>query len=59
MEVKIPPVRKLWAICPYCKAKTVLYDDQANCSGIWIKCRRGCGMEHELVIKDGKQKMKR
>lgn len=45
----------MWAVCPFCRSKTVLFDDQAECSGVWMKCKRGCGMVFELVIHDGKQ----
>lgn len=45
-----------WALCPNCKAKTVIYDDTANCNGVWIKCTRGCKTcEFELVVENGKQ----
>ncbi len=53
--VKKPPVARYWVICPYCGAKHSLYDNTANCSGVFLKCTRGCKREFELVIKDGKQ----
>ena len=53
--VKIPPVRREWARCPYCGAKAVLYDNTAQCSGVFVKCTRGCRREFELKIESGKQ----
>lgn len=53
--IKIPALRKMWARCTECGHKTVLYDNTANCSGVWMKCTRGCGKEFELVIVDGEQ----
>lgn len=55
MKIKKPMLSKAWAICPYCGRKTVLYDNTASCSGVWLRCSRGCKAEFELVIKDGKQ----
>lgn len=54
-NIKFPATRKMWAVCPYCRAKGILYDDTANCRGVWLKCTRGCKREYELIIKDGKQ----
>ena len=50
-----PSLQKIWAKCPYCSAKTILYDNTANCNGIFIKCSRGCKKEFELIIEDGQQ----
>lgn len=50
-----PATVRLWARCPYCGAKTVLYDNTADSTGIWIKCTRGCKREFELRIRSGKQ----
>ena len=52
--IAYPPIRRDWALCPHCGAKTVLYDNTASCSGVWIKCTRGCKCEFELKIKNGK-----
>lgn len=47
--------KRIWAICPKCGAKVVLFDDTANCSGVWCKCTRKCGTQFELIVVDGKQ----
>jgi DNA-directed RNA polymerase subunit RPC12/RpoP len=54
-KIKIPPLDRKWIKCPYCGAKTVIYDNTALCSGVHIKCTRGCKREFEIIIKDGKQ----
>lgn len=51
--IKLPSMELRWIRCPYCGAKTVLATDDANCSGVHIKCTRGCKQVFELVIKDG------
>lgn len=48
------PRRKCWAICPRCGKSAVLYDDLAECGGVYLKCK-WCRREFELVIQDGKQ----
>lgn len=53
--MKMPPIMKTWAICPNCGAKTILYDNTAECSGVHLRCTRGCKCEFELRIKNGKQ----
>lgn len=53
--VKKPPLSRTWALCPRCGAKTVLYDNTAECSGVFVKCTRGCKQEFELKIEHGKQ----
>lgn len=54
-KIRIPPLERKWVKCPYCGAKTVIYDNTARCSGVHIKCTRGCKREFEIIIKDGKQ----
>lgn len=49
-----PPLQKYWLRCPCCGAKTILYDNTANCSGVFVKCTRGCGLEFEVKIINGK-----
>ena len=44
-----------WIICPNCGAKHSLYDNTANCNGVYLKCTRGCKKEFELVIEEGNQ----
>ena len=53
--IKKPATELKWVLCPYCGAKTVLASDTAQCSGVQIKCTRGCKKVFELVIRDGKQ----
>lgn len=54
-RIKKPPIERKWVLCPNCNAKTVIMDDTANCTGVHIKCTRGCKEVFELVIKDGVQ----
>ena len=56
MVIPKPVLRKIWAKCPKCGSKTVLFDNTANASGIWLKCTRGCGTEFELIVRDGEQR---
>lgn len=44
-----------WIHCPYCGAKHSIYEDNAECKGVFLKCTRGCKNEFELVIKNGEQ----
>lgn len=50
---------RVWIKCPYCGAKHSIYDNAAECHGVYLKCTRGCKQEFELVIKDGKQVLKK
>ena len=52
-----PPLERFWVRCPHCGAKVQVYDNTAECHGVFIKCTRNqaCKKEFELVIKDGKQ----
>lgn len=52
--LRIPPTEKRWLRCPYCGAKTILYDNAAECRGVHIKCTRGCKREFEVKIQNGK-----
>ncbi len=54
--LKKPQLMRKWAKCPHCGAKTVIYDNTAECSGVFLICTRGCKREFELIIKDGNQK---
>lgn len=54
-NINLPPTETKWAVCPYCGAKTTIYDNGANCNGVHQKCTRGCRRVFELVIKDGEQ----
>ncbi|MBQ2973324.1 MAG: hypothetical protein IJE19_03120 [Clostridia bacterium] len=52
-------LERKWIYCPYCGAKHSIYDDTAECHGVFLKCVRGCKREFELVIKDGEQVVKK
>jgi len=54
-KIRIPPLERKWVKCPYCGAKKTIYDNTANCSGVYEKCTRGCGREFEIRIINGKQ----
>ena len=56
MTVKKPPIERVWARCPYCGAKVILFDNTAQCKGVFFKCSRGCKQVFELIIENGKQK---
>ena len=56
--VRKPVLERKWAYCPYCMAKTVIYDNTSDCRGVWIKCTRGCKREFELIIISGNQILK-
>lgn len=56
--IKKPPIEKKWILCPHCGMKTILADNTANCSGVYVKCTRGCKQVFELVIRDGQQTQK-
>ena len=47
--------KRTWIRCPYCGAKHSLYEDTAECHGVFLVCTRGCRKEFELVIEHGKQ----
>lgn len=49
------PIERIWVRCPHCGAKSVIFDNTADCHGVYIKCTRGCRREFELVIEDGQQ----
>lgn len=50
------PYQKQWVRCPCCgsRMKQNLFDNTANCSGIYTKCKK-CKREFEIKIKDGIQ----
>ncbi len=54
-ELQMPSLERKWLRCPYCGAKVQLYDNTANCSGVFAKCTRGCRREFEIKIINGKQ----
>ena len=46
--IKIPTERK-WFRCPYCGKKLLIYDDTAQCDGVYINCRE-CKREIKIKI---------
>ncbi len=50
---------RMWIVCPHCGAKHSIYENTAECHGVFLKCTRGCKQEFELVIEDGKQVIKK
>ena len=48
-------IERKWIKCPHCGAKHSLYDNTADCHGVYLMCTRGCKSEFELVIEEGVQ----
>ena len=42
-------MRKDWFTCKKCHKKLLLFNDIANSTGIFIKCKK-CGYENEVLI---------
>ena len=55
-QIKLPALERKWARCPYCNAKVTIYDNTADCHGVFMKCSRSCKKVFELVIVNGEQK---
>ena len=55
MPIRKPAIERKWLLCPHCGMKVLLYDNTASCSGVFIKCSRGCRKTFEIVIRDGQQ----
>ena len=53
--VPLPAVERKWVRCPHCGAKVSIFDNTAECHGVFLKCTRGCKKTFELVIRSGKQ----
>ena len=34
-KLSMPPIERKWVKCPYCGAKVMLYDNTAQCSGVF------------------------
>lgn len=54
-KIRVPPIELRWLLCPFCGAKTVLFDNTADCHGVHIKCTRGCKQVFEIKIVNGEQ----
>lgn len=48
-KIDKPPIRRDWYRCPHCGKNTVLYDNAACCTGVYVKCK-GCRKEFEIRI---------
>nr|DAW09356.1 MAG TPA: cysteine-rich protein [Caudoviricetes sp.] len=59
MFLIIAPTETKWIRCPFCGAKHSIYDNSAECHGVFLKCTRGCKQVFELVIEDGEQVVKK
>ena len=53
--MKSVSIERKWIRCPHCGAKHSIFDNTAECHGVFLLCTRGCKKEFELIIKDGKQ----
>jgi len=49
-----PAIERRWAVCPHCGKRLVIYTNNAQCSGVYIRCKN-CRKEAELSISGGKQ----
>lgn len=52
--MKLPKIRRMWVECPHCGSHDRIFDNTANCNGVFSKCK-SCKKEFEIKIKDGKQ----
>lgn len=43
------PIRKSWFCCPRCGKRLLLYDNTAECRGVYIKCK-ACGRVVEVRV---------
>lgn len=48
LEIPIATERK-WYRCPKCGQKILIYDDTAECHGVYVRCK-ACGDEIEIKI---------
>ena len=48
-KIEKPPLIRKWYRCPYCKTKAMLYDNTAECHGVYFKCKV-CKKEFEIMI---------
>ena len=54
-KIPIPETERKWLRCPNCGAKTILYSNTAECSGVYVMCTRNCKRVFEAKIENGKQ----
>lgn len=48
-RIKIPSTKREWVKCPNCNTKLAVADSDAECRGVYIKCRT-CGAEIEIKL---------
>lgn len=49
MDIPGMPVVRKWYRCPRCRKKLFVYDNTANCKGVYIRCKQ-CGKEVRVNI---------
>lgn len=49
-NIRMMPTERYWYLCPYCGQKLLIYDNTAQCNGVYLPCKR-CGKEIEIKIK--------
>ena len=54
-KIPIPETERKWLRCPNCGAKTIVYSNNAVCSGVYVMCTRNCKSVFEAKIENGKQ----
>jgi DNA-directed RNA polymerase subunit M/transcription elongation factor TFIIS len=37
-----PALKRMWAVCPHCGAKTIIYNNLQIVAVFFLKCTRGC-----------------
>lgn len=47
--MKMIALRRDWYRCPHCGKNLVIYDNTANCSGVFMKCKN-CRQEVEIKL---------
>lgn len=57
VQLRKPVTNRIWARCPRCGSKVTVFDNTANCHGVYEKCTRNsnCRNVFELIIVDGVQ----
>lgn len=54
MKMNYPALRREWLVCPYCGQRVAIFENNALCTGVYVRCKR-CRREFEIRIADGKQ----
>lgn len=48
-RIRLPSIERKWVKCPECGTKLAIADSNAECRGVYIKCRT-CKTEVEIRI---------